>query len=321
MEMGISTSLYQDRPLEEVARYVSGLGYTRIELPVWRGSHHLSLDDVLNGRTRHIKEILKKYNLKISALNNARAGQLVLGPLDESTDGWAPSDIPEEKIKFGMEQMKKTARAAAELEVPVVIGFVGSDVWGKWYIYPPKNEQLYEKAWDLFATRWGEILDVFTTYGIRFASEIHPGEMNYNLETSERALEVLDSRKEFGFNLDPSHLVWQLIDPVVFIKKFPDRIYHVHAKDGEIQEEEVGRSGTIPTGSWSRLGRGFRFRVPGWGNVNWRRFISALTAVGYDYVISYEHEDPIMSREDGCEKCIAYLKPLLIKKPLEQIWW
>jgi len=115
--------------------------------------------------------------------------------------------------------------------------------------------------------------------------------------------------------------VWQLIDPVIFIKKFGARIYHAHAKDAELQEDEVARSGVIPTGSWIRPGRGFRFRVPRWGNVEWRRVITALVSVGYDYVLSFEHEDPIMSREDGCEKAMDYLRPLMIKKLLEQVWW
>ncbi|RLI11086.1 hypothetical protein DRO35_05580, partial [Candidatus Bathyarchaeota archaeon] len=80
-------------------------------------------------------------------------------------------------------------------------------------------------------------------------------------------------------------------------------------------------SGITPTGSWTRPDRGFRFRVVGWGDVEWKRVITALVEVGYDYVLSYEHEDPVMSREDGCEKCIAFLKPLIIKAPLKKVWW
>ncbi len=320
MKLGIFTFLFNDKPLEEVAKYVSELGYEMVELPVWRGSNHLEMDKVLKGDHSVIK-ILKKHNLEISALNNAPEGQLVLGPLDESTDEWSPSKVPEEKIKYGIERMKKTAQVASELEVPVVVGFVGSHVWDKWYIFPPKNEGLYERGWELFANRWGEILDAFDKYGVKFALEVHPTEIAYNIETAERAVKELDGRKEFGFNFDPSHFVWQLIDPVVFIKTFDDRIYHAHAKDAELQKDEVRRSGVVPTGSWMRPDRGFRFRVPGWGNVNWRRVITALVSVGYDYVLSFEHEDPVMSREDGCEKAIHYLKPLIIKKPLKQVWW
>lgn len=320
MKIGIFTVLYNEKPLEEVAKYVSSLGYEMVELPAWPGNNHLDIGKILKGDTS-AKKMLRGYSLEISALNNALPGQMVLGPLDESTDEWAPSKDPQEKIKFGMEQMKKAAQAASELEVPVVNGFVGSSVWDKWYIFPPKNEQMYERGWQVFAERWGKILDHFKRYGVKFAMEVHPTQIAYNIETAERALKELDYREEFGFNFDPSHLIWQLIDPVIFIKKFGKQIYHTHAKDAELQKDEVRRSGVIPTGSWMRPDRGFRFRVPGWGDVNWRRFITALVSVGYDYVLSFEHEDPVMSREDGCEKAIHYLKPLIIKKPLNQVWW
>ena len=320
MKIGIFTALYQEKSLEEVARYVSPLGYQMVELPAWKGNNHLDIDKVIKG-DHSVLNILKKYNLEISALNCALPGQLVLGPLDESTDDWAPSSDAKEKIKYGIDMVKKTAQAASELKVPVVCGFVGSHVWDKWYIFPPKNEELYEKGWDVFANRWGNIMDTFKGYGVKFALEVHPTEIAYNIETAQRAIQALDGRSDFGFNFDPSHLIWQLIDPVVFIKTFKERIFHVHAKDSEIQEDEVRRSGVIPTGAWMRPDRGFRFRVPGWGDVKWKKVISALLSVGYDYVLSFEHEDPVMSREDGCEKAIEFLKPLIIKAPLREVWW
>lgn len=323
MKIGVCTIMYDEKPLEEVARYVSSLGYQMVELPAWRGSHHFDLDACLSDRSygRELKGMLARYGLEISGISNHVAGQLVLSSDDPTMNVWAPSCEPAEKVAYGMREMKKTAQAAAELGVPVVNGFVGSSVWDSWYIWPPEHEKLYEQGWELFASRWGEILDTFQEYGIKFALEVHPRQIAYNIETAQRAIEVLGGRREFGFNFDPSHLVWQMIDPVVFIKQLGDRIYHMHAKDSEIQEDEVARSGVIPTGGWMRRDRGFRFRVPGWGNVNWRRVITALATVGYDYVMSYEHEDPVMSREDGCEKAIEYLRPLIIKKRLEQVWW
>jgi sugar phosphate isomerase/epimerase len=185
------------------------------------------------------------------------------------------------------------------------------------------DKPLEEQGWEIFAERFNEILNTFATYGVRFAMEVHPTEIAYNIETAARAVEVLGYRKEFGFNFDPSHFVWQLIDPVVFIHEFGDRIYHAHAKDSEIVKEAVGRSGVIPNGQWARRGRGFRFRVPGWGDVNWRRVMTALLEVGYDFVLSYEHEDPMMSREDGCKKNIEFLRPLVIDQPLREwgVWW
>jgi len=183
MKLGIFTFLFNDRSLEDVARYASQLGYEMVELPVWRGSNHLNMDEVLKG-DHPVEKKLRKYGLAISALNNSLEGQLVLGPLDEATDEWAPSKDPEEKVKYGMERMKRTAQVASELQVPVVNGFVGSSVWDKWYIFPPENEKLYERGWQLFANRWGEIMDTFRKYGVKFALEVYPTEIAYNIETA-----------------------------------------------------------------------------------------------------------------------------------------
>jgi sugar phosphate isomerase/epimerase len=321
MKLGIFTALFGDWPLEKVARHVSGLGYEAVELPIWAGNRHLVLDDVLAGKGKEVRKLLADNGLTISAINHGIAGQLSMGPHDSSTDVWAPGMSPEQKVAYAVEQLKRSARAASELEVPVVNGLIGSHVWDKWYIFPPANEKLYEEGFVLFAERWNGILDEFKKYGVRWGLEVHPTGIAYNIETAEKALAVLDNRPEFGFNFDPSHLVWQLIDPVIFVKTFGKRIFHCHAKDGELQEDEVRRSGVIPTGGWMRPDRGFRFRVPGWGQVDWRRVMTALVSVGYDYVLSFEHEDPVMSPEDGAEKAIAYLRPLVIKKPLTSVWW
>ena len=91
----------------------------------------------------------------------------------------------------------------------------------------------------------------------------------------------------------------------------------------ELQQDILAKDGVTSTGSWQRSDRAARYRVPGWGDVNWKRVMTALLEVGYDYVLSFEHEDPVMSEEDGCEQAIQFLKPLIIKKPLEpgQAWW
>jgi sugar phosphate isomerase/epimerase len=320
MKIGIITILFNDWKLEKVLDYVSKLGYEAVEITAWKGSNHLDIDKILQGGATNFKKTIEKYGLILSGISNHLEGQLVLGPHNESTDAWFKGSA-QEKIDYGIKRMKKTAEAAAALDVPVVNGFVGAPNWGAWYIYPPENEKIFEKGFEIFAERWGEILDVFAKYGVKFAHEVHPQEQAYNIETAQQLLKAINEKKEFGFNFDPSHLVWQGIDPVIFIKTFGQRIFHCHAKDGELVKENLATSGSIPTGSWRRVNRGFRFRVVGWGDVNWRRIITALTEVGYDYVLSYEHEDPVMSREDGCEKCIQFLKPLIIKAPLKQVWW
>ena len=321
MKLGVFTALLQDRPLEYVLRVVASLGYEMIELPAWRGGGHLDLDAVEADRGRSLRDMVARHGLTISAISNGREGHLILGPHDWTVDRWAPVAGQAERIEYGIARLTQTGRVAAMLEVPVVTGFVGSPVWDKWYNYPATNEKAYEGAWELFAARLNPILDEFGRLGVRFGHEVHPTEIAYNLETAERAVVALGNRPEYGFNFDPSHLVWQGIDPVVFIKRLGRRIIHAHAKDAEVQADEVGRSGVLSGGAWTRPDRGFRFRVPGWGDVNWRRVMSALVAAGYDYALSFEHEDPVMSPEDGLEKAIEYLRPLLIKKPLAQAWW
>lgn len=320
LKVGIFTVLYNDQPLDRVLHYVAGLGYEAVELAAWKGSTHLDLDRVLSGGASALKRQVSEHGLTISALSNHLEGQLVLGPLDASTDDVCPG-TPAEKVAYGVRRVKQTAEAAAALDVPVVTGFTGAVNWGAWYIYPPAHERIFEEGFALLGERWGDILDVFSAHGVKFAHEVHPQEQAYNLETAAQAVKALHGRREFGFNFDPSHLLWQQIDPVVFLKTFGDRIFHAHVKDAELVAENLATSGSIPTGSWTRPTRGFRFRVVGWGQVNWRRVMTGLLEVGYDYVLSYEHEDPVMSREDGCEKCIAYLRPLIIKAPLRGVWW
>jgi len=321
MKLGVFTALFQDRSLEEVLRLVADLGYEMVELPAWKGNRHLDLDEVIADGGQSLRRLVKEYGLEISAVNNGREGHLVLGPHDWTVNRWAPVEGAAERVRYGIERLQQAARAAAAIEVPVVVGFVGSPVWDKWYNYPSTNEQAYEQAWTLFAERVNPILDEFARCGVKFALEVHPTEIAYNLEMAEHAMEVLGQRAEFGFNFDPSHLVWQGIDPVVFVKRLGARLFHAHAKDGEVQQDEVRRSGVLSGGPWMRPDRGFRFRVPGWGDVDWRRVMSALVAVGYDYVLSFEHEDPVMSPEDGCEKALSFLRPLVIKKPLKSAWW
>jgi sugar phosphate isomerase/epimerase len=310
MKIGMFTANYMDTDLESVFKMMADYGYEMAELPLFYGNSHCDLEEELKDGGKKIKALVKKYKIPISALSNHTDSQLVLGPHTKDTDGLYPG-TPEEKIKFGIERMKKSAELANALEVPVVCGFVGCERFSRWFPFP------YPPGWDEmgqdFVDRWGEILDVFEKQGVKFAHEPHPNEYVYNVETAHKSIELLDGHKAWGFNFDPANIILQGIDPVIFVQELGDRIYHVHAKDGEIVEHNVKRSGIQPTGPWDRIDRGFRFRIPGWGSVPWKRVMTELALVGYDYVVSYEHEDVVMSREDGIEKTIEYLRPLIIK--------
>ncbi|GAI84397.1 unnamed protein product, partial [marine sediment metagenome] len=155
------TSLFYDSSLESVALQISKLGFEAVEIPVWWGSKHLSLEGNYISRGKNLLTKLKLLGLSVPAINNARSGQLVLGPLDESTDSWVPKEYSNDKVKFAIQSMHRAAEAASELEIPIVVGFVGSPQWDKYYIYPPGNADIHERHWQLFADRWGPILDYF----------------------------------------------------------------------------------------------------------------------------------------------------------------
>lgn len=315
MKIGLFTATYLDKSLEEVCELAAQHGYTAVELPAFANNPHLDIEEIVKGnRAAEMKNMISSHGLIISALANHPEGQIVLGPYGKDTDAIFKG-TKEEKIQFGTDRMIKTAQAANALEVPVVTGFLGCENFGRFFPWP------YSKGWEdmemEMVDRWGKILDRFGDYGVKFAHEPHPNELVYNVETALKAVELFGGRKEFGFNFDPANLIYLGIDVEYFINALAKYILHVHAKDGEIVAHNVRRSGLIPQGDWQRLDRGFRFRIPGWGSVPWKKVITELSMIGYDYVMSYEHEDVTMSRHDGLAKTISFLKPLLIEMPYE----
>src|SRR5690606_15418832 len=141
---------------------------------------------------------------------------------------------PEGVRERAAEELRLTARVARKMGVDTVVGFTGSSVWHYVAMFPPVPESVIEAGYEDFARRWNPILDVFDSEGVRFAHEVHPAQLAYDYWTSVRTLEALDHREAFGFNWDPSHMMWQQIDPVGFIWDFQDRIYHVDCKDTRV---------------------------------------------------------------------------------------
>ncbi|MFO0791666.1 MAG: sugar phosphate isomerase/epimerase family protein, partial [Pirellulales bacterium] len=211
--------------------------------------------------------------------------------------------------KRAAEEMKNAARAAQKFGIGVVNGFTGSSIWHLLYSFPPVPDAMIDDGFKLFAERWNPILDVFGECGVRFALEVHPTEIAFDIYTAKRALEAVGNREEFGFNFDPSHLIWQGVDPVEFIREFPDRIYHVHIKDAIVTLN--GRSGIL--GSHINFGdarRGWDFRSPGRGGVNFEEIIRALNKANYDGPLSVEWEDSGMEREHGAREAAEFVKKL-----------
>ena len=260
--------------------------------------------------TKH-KKMLKDAGIGVWAISNHLAGQLVCDPNDDSrTDMFAPESCAgnaEAKREWAVETMKNTARAAKNLGVKVVNGFTGSAIWHMLYSFPPVSPEMVDAGFQQFADLWNPILDVYDECGIKFALEVHPTEIAFDLFSAKRALEAIGNREAFGFNFDPSHLQWQGVDPVKFIEEFPDRIYHVHMKDAAVTLD--GRTGILSSHiDFGQANRGWDFRSLGHGDVDFEGIIRALNRIGYQGPLSVEWEDSGMDREHGATEAAAFVK-------------
>ncbi len=305
------TGQWADLPLAELAKMAADFGYEGLELACW--GDHMEVDKAATDKEYCKKQlaILEQNSLKVFAISNHLAGQLVCDLNDDSrTDGFAPADCAgdaEKKRAWAVETMKNSARAAKNLGLKVVNGFTGSSIWHYLYSFPPVTEEMIEKGFADFAKLWNPILDVFDECGVKFALEVHPTEIAFDIVTAKRALEAIGNREAFGFNFDPSHLQWQLIDPVCFLKAFPDRIYHVHMKDAAVQID--GTAGILSSHlNFGDPRRGWDFRSLGHGDVNFEEIIRTLNHIGYQGPLSVEWEDCGMDREHGAREACEFVK-------------
>jgi hypothetical protein len=176
-----------------------------------------------------------------------------------------------------------------------VVGFTGSSIWYLLAMFPPVPESMIEAGYEDFARRWHPILDVFDEVGVRFALEVHPTEIAYDYWTTRRTLAAIGHRSAFGLNWDPSHMLWQGLDPAAFILDFADRIYHVDCKDAKVRTGD-GRRGRLSSHlPWGDPRRGWDFVSTGHGNVPWEDCFRALNTIGYEGPISIEWEDAGMT--------------------------
>jgi sugar phosphate isomerase/epimerase len=308
------TGQWADLPLEDICRKASDFGYQGLELACW-GDHFevdKAVDDV--NYTTAKRDLLDRYDLQCHAISSHLVGQAVCDHIDQRHKSIVPPYVwgdgnPAGVNRRAAEDMKNAARAAQRLGVDVVNGFTGSSIWHLLYSFPPVPESMIEEGFRQFAERWNPILDVFGECGVRFALEVHPTEIAFDIVTARRALEAIGNREEFGFNFDPSHLLWQGIDPVEFIREFPDRIYHVHVKDAITTLN--GRSGILASHlNFGDPRRGWDFRSPGRGGVNFEEIIRALNQIGYDGPLSVEWEDCGMDREHGAREACEFVRKL-----------
>jgi len=310
--IGLFTGQWADLTLEEVARKASAWGFDALELACW--GDHFEVDKALesDAYVQSRWDILNKYNLKCYAISTHLVGQCVCDPIDTRHKGilsprlWGDGD-PEGVRQRCAEEMKDTARAAKKFGVPVVNGFTGSSVWGKLYFFPPTSQADIDAGYQDFADRWTPIFDVFQAEGVKFALEVHPTEIAYDIYTTQRALAAVKGHPAFGFNFDPSHFIHQFINPVFFIEEFGERIFNVHVKDSRVQLN--GRNTILSSHlDFGDPRRGWDFVSPGHGDVKWDPIIRSLNRVGYEGPLSIEWEDSGMNRDWGAPEALAMIR-------------
>ncbi|MGO8752460.1 MAG: sugar phosphate isomerase/epimerase family protein [Thermoguttaceae bacterium] len=306
------TGQWADLPLETLAAKFKGFGYEGLELACW--GDHFEVQRALQEEDYCAKkrQLLEKYNMQCVAISNHLAGQAVLDLIDERHKSILPPHIWGDGNAAGVNQraiqeMKDAARAAQKFGVGIVNGFTGSSIWHLIYSFPPVSAKMIDDGFKLLAERWIPILDVFSECGVKFALEVHPTEIAFDLYSAEQTLKALGDHEAFGFNFDPSHLIWQGVDPVEFIRAFPDRIFHVHMKDAIVKLD--GRSGILA--SYLNFGdprRGWDFRSLGRGGVRFEEIIRALNDANYDGPLSVEWEDSGMDRDRGAREACEFVK-------------
>jgi sugar phosphate isomerase/epimerase len=315
------TGQWADLPFEEVARLASSWGYDGLEICTW--GDHLDLKRAEEDPTylQSRRDILDKYNLNVYAISTHLSGQAVCdNPIDFRHEAilrdymWGDGEAEGVRQRAAEEQ-KRAARVARKLGVDTVVGFTGSSIWQYVAMFPPVPESVIDAGYQDFADRWNPILDVFDDEGVRFAHEVHPSEIAYDYYTTVKTLEAIDHRPAFGLNWDPSHMMWQNLDPVAFILDFADRIYHVDCKDTRMRLGN-GRRGVMGSHlPWSHMQRGWDFVSTGHGDVPWEDSFRALAHIGYKGPISVEWEDAGMDRLLGAKEAVGFVRSLLWEKP------
>ena len=320
MKLSVLTVPLYDRSLEEALKYLHGLGVQAVELGCggYPGKGHVDPEDYLGKpeKIEELKALLKKYDMEISAL---------------SAHGNGVHPNPEIAASF-TKDFENAVLLAEQLGVETVITFSGcpgdspTSQYPNWVVCPWPEDFLtiLDYQWnEVLIPYWKKEVEFMRAHGVKHvAFEMHPGFCVYNPETCLRLREAVGP--EIGANFDPSHLIWQGMDPVAAIKELKGAIYHFHAKDTRIDKYNTAKNGVLDTKHYGQIAdRSWVFRTVGYGNDTqyWKEMVTALKTNGYDGVLSIEHEDSMMSIQEGLEKAVAVLKEVLIFENAGEMWW
>ena len=305
------TGQWADLGIETMCQKAVEFGYDGLELACW--GDHFEVEKATAAYCKNRRQLLDQYGLKLYSISNHLVGQAVCDNIDSRHASILPPRIlgdgdPEGVRKRAAKEMIATGKAAARLGLDVVNGFTGSSIWHLLYSFPPVSPDLIEKGYKDFAKRWTPILNQYQKLGIKFALEVHPTEIAFDIASAQRAIEALDGHPAFGFNYDPSHLGYQGVDYVEFIHRFSDRIFHVHMKDvgwSQTPKDAGVFGGHTDFGDRRRF---WDFRSLGRGNIDFEEIIRALNRINYQGPLSVEWEDSGMEREHGATEAAAFVK-------------
>jgi sugar phosphate isomerase/epimerase len=321
MKLGVFAVLFAQKSLEEALDYIASKGLEAVEIGTggYPGNAHCKPEELLAdaGKLKAFKQAFESRGLMISALSCHG------NPLHPQADIARPFH----------EDFMRTIELAERLEVPVVNGFSGCPgdhegaKYPNWPVAPWPNDfqEILDWQWtNKVIPYWKETGKFAADHNVKIALELHGG---FSVHTPANLLRLREAVGEvIGANLDPSHMWWQGIDPVqaVQILGRANAIHHFHAKDTSIDPINVNKHGVTDMQSYAMmLDRAWQFRTVGYGHDMkvWADIMSALRLVGYDYVVSIEHEDGLMSVEEGFTKAVENLQQVLIKEPLGEMWW
>lgn len=309
----LCTGQWADLPFETVCQKAKSFGYDGLELACW--GDHFEVNKADDKYCQNKREILAKYGLKVFSISNHLVGQAVTDRIDARHKSILPDYVwgdgdPEGVRSRAAQEMIRTGEAAKRLGVSIVNGFTGSPIWHLCYSFPPVPPKMIEDGYIEFADRFKPILDSYQALGIRFAFEVHPTEIAFDIASTQRALKAINYHPAFGFNYDPSHFGYQGVDYVKFLYTFSDRIFHVHMKDVSWSQVPVDAGVFGGHTEFGTLGRYWDFRSLGRGKINFEEIIRALNRIEYKGPLSVEWEDNGMDREHGAKEACEYVRSL-----------
>lgn len=309
----IFTGQWADLPLKKLAPMLKEFGYDGVELATW--GDHIDLEKAAASKAYcdDRRALLAEHGLGCWAISTHLSGQLTCDPIDERHYAFLAKGVKKNPVAaraWAIKMQKCAAKAAKNLGVNVVCGFTGSPIWHLLYSFPPCLPKQINDGYKQFAKTWKPLLDTFADNGVKFALEVHPTEIAFDIATAERALDAVDGHPAFGFNYDPSHLAYQGVDYVKFIRCFHDRIHHVHMKDvwwghgnGDVGVFGGHTDFADPRRFWD-------FRSPGHGDLRFEDIIIALNDINYQGPLSVEWEDSRMDRCYGAREAAAFVRKL-----------